>query len=158
MINGLRLENVDPNDNKVYYKIKKLTCEKYVIKYFGSWNEEEQIEYNNKIFNESLNQTFFKSVILNDKIVGFFGYSIFDDKIGCVTLQIVNVVERIKIFTQLLCELMHLSNKLNLPIFAKTFLDCKDIELYKKAGFEIIEETSSHYHLVRYSKGEMLND
>ena len=81
-----KLKNVSSQDKQLYYDIKKLTCEKYVKIYFKSWNEQEQIEYNNKIFNENLEQTYFKFIVVNNKVVGFFGYQIFDKEIGCVTL------------------------------------------------------------------------
>lgn len=141
------LKNVKQQDKQLYYDIKKITCEKYVKMYFGSWNEQEQIIYNNKIFDESLEQTCFKSIIVNNKVVGFFGYSIFDKEIGCVTLQIIRMKGRSKIFIDLLSILTTLSNKLNLPIYAKSFLASKDIKLYTKAGFKIMETTKSHYLL-----------
>lgn len=144
-----RLKNVKLKDKEIYYNIKKLCCEKYVKMYFGAWNEQEQIEYNNKIFYESLKQTYFKSIVINNKVVGFFGYSIFDKKIGCVTLQIVRIKDRSNIFAELLSNLVNLSNKLQLPIYAKSFLDSGDVDIYKKVGFIVVETTKSHYHLKR---------
>ncbi len=144
-----KLKDVKSNDKQLYYDIKKLTCEKYVKMYFGSWNEQEQRSYNNKIFDESLGQTCFKTIVVNGKVVGFFGYSIFDNKIGCVTLQILRLNGRAQIFSDLLLQLTNLSNELKLPIYAKSFLASKDIKLYKKAGFKIMETTKSHYLLKR---------
>ena len=145
------IESVDANikDKNIYYQIKKATCEKYVKKYFGGWNEEEQKKYNNKIFDESLKQNCFKIIKVANKPVGFFGYSIFDREIGCVTIQIITITEKNKIFNGLLNYLFALSNKLNLPIYAKSFLASKDVKLYKKAGFKIMETTKSHYLLKR---------
>ena len=144
-----KLENVSSQDKQLYYSIKKLTCEKYVKIYFESWNEQEQIEYNNKIFDESLKQTYFKSIIADNKVVGFFGYQIFDKEIGCVTLQIIRMKGKSKIFADLLSHLINLSNELKLPIYAKSFLDSKDIKIYQNAGFKIMETTKSHYLLKR---------
>lgn len=144
-----KLKDVKSQDKQLYYDIKKLTCEKYVKMYFGSWNEQEQISYNNKIFDESLEQTCFKSIVVNEKIVGFFGYSIFDKEIGCVTLQILRLNGRSQIFSDLLSQLTNLSNELKLPIYAKSFLASKDIKLYEKSGFKIMETTKSHYLLKR---------
>lgn len=143
----MELVNATKNDKDLYYRIKKKTCEKYVKMYFGSWDEQEQLDYNSKIFDESLGQTCFKLIIVNNKVVGFFGYSIFDKEIGCVTLQIIRMKGRSKIFIDLLSHLTVLSNKLNLPIYAKSFLASKDIKLYIKAGFKIMETTKSHYLL-----------
>ena len=139
------LKNVSSQDKQLYYDIKKLTCEKYVKIYFGSWNEQEQIQYNNKIFDESLGQTYFKSIVVNNKFVGFFGYSIFDKEIGCVTLQIIRLKGRSKIFADLLSDLTKLSNEIKLPIYAKSFLDSKDIRIYQNAGLKIMGTTKSHY-------------
>lgn len=149
----IEVENATKNDKEIYYQIKKETCEKYVNKYFGGWNEDEQKEYNNKIFDESLMQDCFKLIMLHNQAIGFFGYSIFDKEIGCVTLQIIDIKERDKIFKGLLNYLSSLSDNLNLPIYAKSFLASKDIELYKKSGFKVIETTKSHYLLKKEIKG-----
>lgn len=146
-INNFQLVNANPNDQELYYQIKKSTCEKYVNEFFGGWNEEEQIKYNNKIFVESLNQTYFKLIKLNKQPIGFFGYSIFDKEIGCVTLQIIEISQRNDILISLLTHLIELSKKLSLPIYAKSFLSSQDIEIYKSIGFEIINTTKSHYQL-----------
>ena len=150
------LEEVQTKDKEMYYNIKKATCEEYVKIYFGTWNEKEQKEYNNDIFNQSLKQTYFKSIVVNKKIVGFFGYSVSEKEIGCVTLQIVNIKGRAEIFAELLSKIIMLSNKLNLPIYAKSFLDSKDINIYKNAGFEIMEKTNSHYLLIRRVSGGIM--
>ena len=84
----VEIKDVKARDKETYYHVKKLTCRKYVKEYFGGWNENEQREYNNKIFDESLKQDCFKIIKVKNKPVGFFGYSIFDREIGCVTLQI----------------------------------------------------------------------
>lgn len=144
-----KLKNVSSQDKQLYYDIKKLTCEKYVKKYFGGQNKQEQITYNDKIFDESLEQTYFKSIVVNNKVVGFFGYQIFDKEIGCVTLQIIRMKGRSKIFADLLSHLTNLSNELKLPIYAKSFLDSKDIRIYQNAGFKIMEITKSHCLLKR---------
>ena len=36
-----KLKNVSSQDKQLYYDIKKLTCEKYVKKYFGGWDKQE---------------------------------------------------------------------------------------------------------------------
>ena len=100
--NNIELVDVKPKDKELYYQIKKETCKKYVDKYFGGWNAEQQKEYNNKIFDESLMQDCFKIINVANQPVGFFGYSIFNKEIGCVTLQILNIKERNLIFIQLL--------------------------------------------------------
>ena len=149
---NLKIIDAKPKDKKIYYQIKKQTCEKFVNKYFGGWNKNEQIKYNNKIFKQSLEQTCFKVVKVNNKPVGFFGYSIFDKHIGCVTLQILDIEQRTSVFEHLLNKLVKLSDELSLPVYAKTFLDSTDIDLYKKSEFEIISTTSSHYILKKQNK------
>ena len=146
-IHNVEILEAKPKDRELYYQIKKETCEKYVNKFFGGWDEIEQRKYNNKIFDESLNQNCFKSIVVNEKIVGFFGYSIFEKEIGCVTLQIVRMKGRAQIFQDLLSKLVELSKELKLPIYAKSFLDNEDVKIYKKAGFKVMEKTNSHYLL-----------
>lgn len=146
-IDGIQIYNAKKKDKDVYYQVKKECCEKFVKKYFGGWNENEQRDYNNKIFDESLSQTCFKMIKFKDKPVGFFGYSVFEKEVGCVTLQIMNIKSRSKIFIGLLQSLICIATKLNKPIYAKSFLGSKDVEIYKDAGFEVVGTTQSHYLL-----------
>ena len=144
-------------DIKLYYQIKKRTCKKYVNKYFDRWNESKQQEYNNKIFAESLLQTCFKKICQNNKVIGFWGYTISKTEIGCVTLQIQKNKNRASIFCYLLRQLSVIADKLHLPIYAKTFLASKDITLYQTCGFEVMSKNQSHYLLKRTSKENLMN-
>ncbi|MBQ7307159.1 MAG: hypothetical protein IJW82_01375 [Clostridia bacterium] len=152
----IKLINATQKDIELYYEIKKQTCEGFVKKYFGVWNEKEQREYNDKIFKESLTQNFFKIITKDNQPIGFFGYSIFTDKIGCVTLQIINIQERNKIFKALLNYLSEFSKELDLPIYAKSFLDSKDIYIFESVGFKITSTTNSHYLLKKENKGNIM--
>lgn len=154
--NKVELVTPKQKDKEIYYQIKKETCEEYVKKYFGGWNEKEQREYNDKIFDESLEQDFFKMILFGNQIVGFFGYSIFQKEIGCVTLQIAKVKGKEKLFKSFLDYLSALSKELNLPIFAKSFLASKDVEIYKSVGFEIMSKTTSHYLLKKEIKESIM--
>lgn len=146
---NIKVRRVSQKDKSKYYDVKKECCFNAVEKYFGGWDNEKQLEYNNRVFEESLEQNYFRKIILNKEIIGFLGFSIFEKEIGCVTVQIKNVDHRKQIFSHFLSYLIELSNELMLPIYAKTFLDSDDIEIYKQAGFDIISTTQSHYNLKR---------
>lgn len=137
--------DVTLKDKEIYYQIKKATCEKFVNKYWGGWDDTWQKQYNDRIFEESLAQDCFKIINFSDKIVGFFGYSIGEKEISCVTLQVLNIENRKEVFKFALGELVKVANNLRLPIYVKSFLGSKDIAMYKEFGFEIIGETYSHY-------------
>lgn len=154
-----KIEVVDakPKHKNIYYQIKKKTCEKYVEKYFGGWDNKKQFEYNSKIFEESLKQDCFKVITKNNIPIGFFNYSITKTHIGCVTLQILETKEKTKIFEWVLSNICLIAKKLNLQIYAKCFLGCNDINIYKKMGFEITNTTNSHYILETKKQGENMD-
>jgi len=147
---GYYLENVNHKDFDAYYQIKKENSIKYVTQFFNGWDEENQIEYNKKTFEESFIQTFFSKIIKDNKIIGFLGYTVFDDCIGCVTLQIKECFDRIELMTWYLEELIRLSNKYKLPINMKVFINNPDIEIFTNLGFYIQNTNKSHYLITKH--------
>lgn len=142
---GFSLQNVENSDFDEFYRVRKETSKTYVDKFFGGWEDKFQREFNFDIFSQSLTQDYFQKVLLNGKIVGFCGFSIFKDCIGCMTLQVTNIEGRKEFMTWFLKEVVKLSKKLKLPINMKVFLDNSDIEIYKQVGFAIQSTTKSHY-------------
>ncbi|MBE5746494.1 MAG: hypothetical protein E7359_04355 [Clostridiales bacterium] len=146
---GYRVLKPKEKDFEKFYEIKKINCEKYVKQFFSIWDEAEQREYNYKVFQESLKQDYFKKVILNNNLVGFLSFSIFEKEIGCVTIQILNHKTREIIIDWFLNALIDLSGKTNKPIYLKTFIGNKDLVLFEKYGFKVFSINNSHNLLVR---------
>lgn len=66
---SINMVNVTLKDKEIYYQIKKATCEKFVNKYCGGWDDTWQKQYNDRIFEESLAQDkySFKDYLFNKK-------------------------------------------------------------------------------------------
>lgn len=155
---GFALTKTKKAQLKEFLATRKTTSEAYVEKFFGGWDDKWQDEFNTKIFIQSLSQTFFKTITLKGKIVGFCGYSIFKDNIGCVTMQLVDVENREKFIVCFVEELKALSNKVKLPIFMKLFKGHSDNKLWRSLGFEIMSQNDSHNSIIYKIKKENVMD
>ena len=118
---GFSLQDVDKCDFEDFYQVRKECSKIYVDKFLGGWKETFQRKFNFDIFLQSFSQNYFQKVILNEKIVGFCTYTIFEDFVGCITLQILNVDNREDIMKWLLEEIIKISKKTKLPDKMKVF-------------------------------------
>lgn len=141
---GYKLSKVYKDNLTEFLEIKKEINKDYVEKFFGGWNDKEQAEYNTKVFKESLNQTLFKSIYFENKLVGFIGYTLYEDKIGCITMQLLDLKMRYDFILWYFKELIKLSKKEEKPIYLKCFKTSKDNEILKLLNFQLINETTSH--------------
>lgn len=149
---GYSLKDPKLSDYERFYLIKKENCIEYVMRFFGNWEEDKQQELNYKIFQESLKQDYFKKLLLNEEIIGFLSYTVFEKEIGCVTLQVLNHENKELIYKWYLNSLIKLSNEIQKPIYMKVFIDNEDLQIYKEFGFEIFNTNNSHHLMIRKYK------
>jgi ribosomal protein S18 acetylase RimI-like enzyme len=146
---GFALFAVKESDLPDYLFVKKYCYKKYVDEYYGGWIDDMQIDMNTDIFEKTIKQTCFQKIMLYNKTVGFFGYNELEDKIGGITIQMIKEAQNHGLGSYYLEYLLLLSAKSNKPIFLKVFKSNPAQNLYKRFGFEIYDETSTHY-LMKY--------
>jgi ribosomal protein S18 acetylase RimI-like enzyme len=144
---GFFISNVSDSDFCSYLLVKKACYEKYVDEYFGGWVDDVQKEIQIKEFSESNNQSTFKKILLNGEIVGFFAFDELNDKIGGISIQMTEKAQNMGIGSFYLSHVISLSEKDKKPIFLKVFKSNPAQNLYKRFGFEICDETFSHYSM-----------
>jgi len=146
---GFALKEIFANDLDDYIKIKKLCYKKYVDEYYGGWVDDTQIKMNADIFEKTRKQTCFQKIILNGETVGFFGYDELEDRIGGITIQMIEKARNQGVGSFYLEQITRLSVKSVKPVFLKVFKSNPARNLYKRFGFVIYDETLTHY-LMKY--------
>jgi ribosomal protein S18 acetylase RimI-like enzyme len=145
---GFSLQDVILDDLSNYIDVKRVCYKKYVDEYYSGWIENIQVKMNTDVFNDTMKETCFQKLLLNNVPVGFFAYNELDDKIEGVSIQMIEVSQRKGVGSFYLQYITSLSKKVNKPIFLKVFKSNPAQNLYKKFGFNKYGETESHYLMI----------
>ena len=146
---GFSIDNVSTADLNCYLNILRICYERYVDEYFGGWIENIQLKMNTDAFSDMMNETVFKKILLNDEIVGFFAYDEQSDKIDGTSIQMIEIAQNKGVGSFYLAHITSLSRKTNKAIFLKVFRSNPAMDLYRRFGFRVSNETPTHY-LMRY--------
>ena len=139
------LRNYKNVDYDFVYQLKKQAYKKYVIEYWGEWNEENQQEF----FDEYIkNQApFIKIIVFNNKDIGFFDANI---KEGVYEINNICIGEEYRgngLGTQILKDAIEKHK--NCDIKLQFFKSNRVGNLYKRLGFKIIGETKTHFQMLK---------
>ncbi len=129
------------------YDLKKEVYQKYVENIYGEWNEETQKKLFSKFMKE--NSKNIELIYLKDDLVGFYNGNDKDNKtyeIGniCVKPEYQNKGIGTAVLNEILFE--HKGQDIKLQVFK---INENAIRLYKKLGFEKVEETKTHYIMIK---------
>ena len=134
-------KNGNQNEIQFIYNLKKEVYQKYVEKIYGEWNEENQKKLFYKFMKE--NSKNIELICLKGEIVGFYNGKDKDDN----TFEIGNICIKPEyqnkgIGTAVLKEILF-ENK-SKGITLQCFKENPAIKLYKRMGFDKIDENSTH--------------
>lgn len=146
---GFELCKMTADDFNEFLKISKICFEIYIDEFFGAWVDDLQYDMNFDMFKNTLSQTFCDKIIMNGETVGFISYDETAYKIEEVSLKMIPKAQNLGLGSLFLNKITSLSYKTNKPAFLKVFKSNPAQNLYKRFGFEIYDETHSHY-LMRY--------
>ena len=143
---NIKLIPYKDEDYEFVFKVKKNAYKKYVEKYWGSWNEDEQRKYYENFITTVKNNAF---IIMYEKIkIGFYNGEIISNgnyEIGniCILPQYQNKGIGSKILREKLKE-----NK-DRDIEIQYFKQNPVGKLYKRLGFTQNGETEYHYRMIK---------
>ena len=135
---GFRLADVGTADLYDFIHVIKCCLKKYVdesTEFFGEWHEEKVADD----FMDKMNYTLFQKLLLHDEIVGFLCFDIRDDKIGGISINIIEKAQNNGIGSLYLTHIISLSKEYARPIFLKTMKSNPAQYLYKRFGFKTYE-------------------
>lgn len=141
MIYSLRKCTLDDFD--FLYELKKQNFKKYVDNIWG-WNDSDQIKRMRIDLDEHLSHK--RIIILDGKQIGVLATHITDN--GDLFINEINLLKEYQgkgIGTKILSDILY--NNLDRRIILQVFKDNPAINLYKRLGFKIYNETETHYQM-----------
>lgn len=125
------------------YELKKQNFKKYVENIWG-WNDSDQIKRMRIDLDEHLSHK--RIIILDGNQIGVLATHITDN--GDLFINEINLLKEYQgkgIGTKILSDI--LNNNLDRRIILQVFKDNPAINLYKRLGFKIYNETETHYQM-----------
>lgn len=135
------------------YQTKKECFKWYVEKIYGPWEDEFQLEFFKNFIREKRN--YIKVIIYNDRPIGMFTNYINEDGDDFIDLFYIDKkYQGSGIGTQILRGQLLADRKNNVDTALQVFKENPAKKSYEKVGFEIYDETNTHYKMIRRIKEE----
>jgi len=139
----------EESDYNFIYNLKKLSYKGYVEEFFGEWNEEFQSKKFCEYMENSLSNI--KIIMVDKERIGFVeGYLETDEKYEIGNICLLPSYQGKGIGSSYLNNLI-LENS-NRDIYLGVFKTNPARKLYERFGFKIIDETNSHYLMIKDGK------
>lgn len=140
------LRKYTSDDYEFVYNLKRLCYEKYVEEYYGGWDEKVQRKMFDDLMKQDAKRTFI--IMIKNKMVGFFSDGE-DTAEGYHpnNLCILPEFRGLGIGTDILNNVFEKHKYQN--IYLRVFKSNPAQNLYKRLGFEVYDETKSHYLMKR---------
>ena len=133
------------DDFDFLFKLKKENFKKYVDNIWG-WDDDNQIKRLRIDLEETLEQ---KNVIIyNDIEVGVFSFYMIEKDICRINeVNILKEYQNLGIGTYILENKLKENSEKNIKTILQVFKDNPAMNLYKRLGFKVFEETETHYRM-----------
>ena len=133
------------DDFDFLFKLKKENFKKYVDNIWG-WNDNDQIERLRIDLEENLEQ---KNVIIyNDTKVGVFSFYMIENNVCRINeINILKEYQNLGIGSYILENKLKENSDKNIRTILQVLKDNPALNLYKRLGFRIYDETETHYKM-----------
>lgn len=149
------LRKYTDQDYNFVYQTKKNAYKVYVEANWGEWNEEKQKEY----FKDFIN-AYGKDILIIEeynKRIGFYhGEKLNANEYEVGNICIIPECQGRGIGTKILNDII--KEHKNQNIYLRYFKQNPVVKLYKRLGFEIVEEQAFHYKMVLKTKEQIKNN
>ena len=136
---------------KVLYEMKKDNFKWYVEKLYG-WDEETQIKFQKDFIEEHRNDI--NVIKVDNEIIGVFTNYINENNESEISLFYIDKkYQRQGIGTDILQKQLEIDKKNGRNTILQVFKENPARFLYQRVGFEVYEETQTHYKMRRKVKG-----
>ena len=146
-----RLRPYEKFDYEFVYNLKKIVYKKYVEQCWGEWNESDQ----RKMFDEFI-ESFAKEIVIivvNNQSIGFFhGNDLETGDYEQRNICILPEFQGMGIGSSILKSIIKDHQDQN--IILRCFKQNPVVNLYRRLGFEIFDETKHHYRMILKSNGK----
>lgn len=149
-MNKYRFEEYKEGDFNILYEMKKDNFKWYVEKLYG-WDEEKQINFHKDFIAE--HRKHIRVIKSGNEIIGIFTNYIDENNESVISLFYIDKkYQRQGIGTDILNKQLEVDDKNNRNTILQVFKENPARLLYQKVGFEIYEETTSHYKMRKFVK------
>lgn len=133
------------SDFDFLFKLKKDNFKIYVDNIWG-WNDEDQFERMRIDLEENLEQK--QIIIFNDIEVGVFSFYMLESDICRINeINLLKEYQGKGIGSYILDKKLQENSEKNIKTILQVFKDNPAINLYKRLGFKIYDETETHYRM-----------
>lgn len=141
----IKFRKCNLNDFEFLFKLKKENFKKYVDNIWG-WEDSDQIERMRIDFNENFEHK--NIIIYNDVEIGVFAYHITENN-ECLIheINLLKEYQNLGIGTYILKNKLKENSENNIKTILQVFKDNPAINLYKRLGFKIYDETETHFKM-----------
>lgn len=138
------LRTATPEDYDFIYSLKMTAMKDYVIKTWGSWDEDLQ----RILFSRELKAIEHQIIVVNNKKIGIFAFSKNKTSVTVDEIQILPEYQSKGIGTLIFSDIIASAQKEKIEITLRV-LKVNSIaqRFYNKLGFEKIEDTETHFLL-----------
>lgn len=137
------IRNIDNGDKQAIYLIKKESIKPYVEKIWG-WDE----EYQTIDFEEGFILDNFKKIMIDELFIGFIETQECDNQINIAEIHILPEYQGFGIGSDLIRNTVAEAKEKNKSTTLGCFKDnVNAFKLYKRLGFEMVNETETHFVL-----------
>ena len=141
----------EEKDFEYLYKTKKDCFKWYVEKLYGEWNDEFQIEFFRNYINKELNNI--NVIVYQNREIGIFTNKINEDNKSVIELFYIDKKFQGRgLGKEILEEQLEKDRENGRDTILQVFKENPARFLYKKVGFEVYDETESHYKMIRRLK------
>jgi len=136
-------------DYDFVYDAKKIGYKTYVEEYYGPWNDEQQHEMFESFLKERKDKI--QIIVVGGNAAGFIdGGTIDDETYEQGNICLLPEFRGRGIGSQILQKVIDENKGKNIKL--RVFKSNPAVRLYQRFGFEIVDETKSHYNMFRKAK------
>jgi len=135
-------------DYEFIYNAKKIAYKNYVELNYGKWDEEVQRQMFEKFITQYAKDI--NIIVINNQNAGFYHYGELPNKIELGNICILPNFQGKGIGTEIIKNI--LNNNIDKNIYLRVFKQNPAIMLYKRLGFENLEQQEHHFKMVVYAK------
>ena len=129
-------------DYDFFYRLQVAAMKEYVTQTYG-WNDAVQARYLRQKFAEREHQI----IIVDGQDVGVLEVNRSEDEVMLVNIQILPEYQRQGIGTAVIRDVLVDASRQGSPVVLWVMKVNPVRELYERLGFEIVEETATHYKM-----------
>jgi len=137
-----QLRSATDEDYDFFYRLQVAAMKEYVTQTYG-WDDAVQERYLRRKFDEREHRI----IVVEGRDVGVLEIDQMENEVALVNIQIMPAYQRQGVGTTVIRDVLADASRKGLPTTLWVMKVNPAKELYERLGFEVVEETSTHYRM-----------